>query len=96
MILIYQSNSIKLIYLLFHLLKKVRDYIINKWKYRNKTNFIYKDCKLNSATALTLHQCGIVQVFDITNINSPSLITLLKSDRPYSDFGAKVKVIEIL
>ena len=50
------------------------------------------DCKLDKGTALNLNQCGTVQVFDITNPNSPSLMTLLKSDRPYSDFGAKVKV----
>ena len=54
------------------------------------------DCKLDKGASLSLHQGGIVQVFDITNPNSPSLITLLKSDRPYSDFGAKVKVCNII
>lgn len=52
-----------------------------------------KDCQLNSAgPSLKLDQGGIVQVFDVNNLNNISLITILKSDRSYAGFGSKVKV----
>jgi hypothetical protein len=52
-----------------------------------------KDCQLDSTgPALKIDQGGIVQVFDITNLNNISIITTLKSDRPYAGFGSKIKV----
>ncbi len=52
-----------------------------------------KDCQLDSTgPTLKIDQGGIVQVFDITNLNNMSILTTLKSDRPYAGFGSKIKV----
>ena len=42
--------------------------------------------------ALRLNRAGIVQTYDITSHMQPKLISILKSDRPYAQFGSKVKV----
>lgn len=55
-----------------------------------------KDCQLNSTgAALKIDQGGIVQVFDITNLNNISILTTLKSDRPYAGFGSKIKFFDV-
>jgi hypothetical protein len=50
---------------------------------------------LNSTLGLKLNQAGLVRVFDITDLTSIHLITMLKSDRSYSDFGANVEFKDI-
>ena len=55
-----------------------------------------KDCQLDSTgPVLKIDQGGIVQIFDITNLNNVSVITTLKSDRPYAGFGGKIKVLTL-
>jgi hypothetical protein len=54
-----------------------------------------KSAQLNSDEFLKLEKSGIVQLFNITNNNGELVqksITILKSDRPYSGFGSKIKV----
>lgn len=56
-----------------------------------------RDSKLNSQFALELNKSGIVQIFKINILNnSLSLLSTLKSDRPYSGFGSKIKVRNVL
>ena len=56
---------------------------------------ISKDSKLNEPNAINLKYGGIVQVFNLnTNLHGlPSVVCTLKSDRAYSAFGSRVKVI---
>ncbi len=39
-----------------------------------------------------LKQAGIVQIFNLTGLASSKPITTIKSDRPYANFGSKLKV----
>lgn len=53
-----------------------------------------KSTKLENKISFNLNRAGIVQIFsfDVLNLNT-SLVSTFKSDRPYSGFGSRVKVI---
>jgi hypothetical protein len=51
-----------------------------------------QDSKLERNNALEAKRGGVVNLFSL-NENNSSLIATLKSDRPYSAFGSKIKVI---
>jgi hypothetical protein len=51
-----------------------------------------KDSKFEKNKNLEASRGGVVNLFSL-NENNSSLIATLKSDRPYSAFGSKIKVI---
>jgi hypothetical protein len=53
-----------------------------------------KDSKLDKKESLEVTRGGIVNLYSL-NEKIPKLITTLKSDRPYSSFGSKIKVTVI-
>lgn len=53
-----------------------------------------KDSKLDKETSLEVTRSGVVNLFRLDAKNS-SLIATLKSDRPFSAFGSKIKVIHL-
>ena len=53
-----------------------------------------KDTKLDKKESLEVTRGGIVNLYSLNNEN-PKLIATLKSDRPYSSFGSKIKVTVI-
>lgn len=53
---------------------------------------VSQESALDKRLALPLHRAGVVQSFDLSNLGQPKLISVLKSDRPYAQFGSRVKV----
>lgn len=49
-----------------------------------------KDTRLNSQVSYELNRAGVVQLFELNGTISNWRATL-KSDRPYSGFGSKIK-----
>lgn len=51
-----------------------------------------KDTRLNTQASFELNRGGVVQLFELLNGKTLNLTATLKSDRPYSGFGSKIKV----
>lgn len=55
---------------------------------------VTQDTRLENKTSFELNRAGIVELYKLNIVNGTfTWITTLKSDRPYSGFGSKVKVI---